>query len=76
MCPADDSHLTLAFDKHYVIRPTIHFNNENFDYALDATGGTGRPVAQGFEYHSGTNEHFLTVPEINSFNRAAMEGMH
>lgn len=76
MCPADDSHLTLAFDKHYVIRPTIHFNNENFDYALDATGGTGTPVAQGFEYHSGTNEHFLTVPEINSFNRAAMEGMH
>jgi UDP-N-acetylglucosamine 4,6-dehydratase len=76
MCPADDSHLTLAFDKHYVIRPTIQFNNENFDYALDATGGTGTPVPQGFEYHSGTNEHFLTVPEINSFNRAAMEGMH
>ena len=76
MCPADDSHLTLAFDKHYVIRPTIHFNNENFDYALDGTGGTGAPVPQGFEYHSGTNEHFLTVPEIKSFNRAAMEGMH
>ena len=76
MCPADDSHLTLVFNKHYVIRPTIHFNNENFDYALDGTGGTGTPVPQGFEYHSGTNEHFLTVPEIKSFNRAAMEGMH
>lgn len=76
MCPADDSHLTLAFDKHYVIRPTIQFNSENFDYTVDAAGGHGEPVPQGFEYHSGTNQHFLTVPEINSFNRAATEGLH
>ena len=76
MCPTDDSHLTLAFEKHYVIRPTIQFINENFDYAMDGTGGTGTPVPEGFEYHSGTNEHFLTVPEIKNFNRVAMEGMH
>ncbi|MFW3328902.1 UDP-N-acetylglucosamine 4,6-dehydratase (inverting), partial [Aliarcobacter butzleri] len=25
MCPADDSHLTLEFEDHYVIKPTIHF---------------------------------------------------
>jgi UDP-N-acetylglucosamine 4,6-dehydratase len=28
MCPADDSHLTLEFDDHYVIRPSIQFNHE------------------------------------------------
>ncbi len=25
MCPADDSHLTLEFDDHFVIKPTIQF---------------------------------------------------
>ena len=76
MCPADDSHLTLIFDNHYVIRPTIQFNNEHFDYAQDAIGGTGAPVPQGFEYHSGTNKHFLTVAEIENFNRATLEDKH
>jgi len=27
MCPADDAHLTLEFDDHYVIRPTIQFSS-------------------------------------------------
>lgn len=76
MCPADDSHLTLEFEKHYVIRPTIQFNMENLDYAVDATGAKGTPVEQGFEYHSGTNPHFLNVQEIQEFNRIVMEQSH
>lgn len=72
MCPADDSHLTLAFDKHYVIRPTIQFNMENLDYAVDRLGGVGKPVEQGFEYHSGTNPHFMNVADIAQFNAAAL----
>ena len=28
MCPADDSHLTVEFDDHYVICPSIQFNHE------------------------------------------------
>ena len=28
MCPADDSHLTLEFNDHYVISPSIQFNHE------------------------------------------------
>lgn len=72
MCPADDSHLTLEFDDHFVIRPTIRFNFLESDYAINALGEKGREVAQGFEYQSGRNPHFLDVEEIAEFNRQAM----
>jgi UDP-N-acetylglucosamine 4,6-dehydratase len=70
MCPADDSHLTLQFDDHYVIKPTIQFSGEN-DFSTNALGEAGRPVEPGFEYHSGKNVHFLTVEEIAAMNRLA-----
>lgn len=76
MCPADDSHLTLEFPGHFVIRPTIAFNLAEINYAVDTLGGTGTPVEQGFEYNSGTNTHFLDVDQITRTNRLAMEGLH
>jgi UDP-N-acetylglucosamine 4,6-dehydratase len=63
MCPSDDSHLTLEFDDHFVITPTIQFANRA-DFTTNRLGETGRPVAPDFEYHSGKNPWFLTVPEI------------
>lgn len=63
MCPKDDSHLTLEFADHYVIRPTIQFNVP-VDHARNALGETGKPVADGFEYNSGTNAQFLSVGEL------------
>ncbi|WP_027937181.1 UDP-N-acetylglucosamine 4,6-dehydratase (inverting) [Anaeroarcus burkinensis] len=63
MCPADDSHLTLEFADHFVIRPTITFQTP-VDYTENPLGEKGRPVAQGHEYNSGTNPHFLTVNEV------------
>jgi UDP-N-acetylglucosamine 4,6-dehydratase/5-epimerase len=74
MCPGDDSHLTLEFARHYVIRPTIRFFNVDMDYTRDGMGDEGKPVGQGFEYNSGNNTHFLTPAEIREFNRAAMAG--
>ncbi len=71
MCPADDSHLTLRFADHFVMRPTIVFTEHGNDYESNRLGEQGVPVAQGFEYHSGFNEEFLTVPEIVEFNRRA-----
>lgn len=71
MCPADDSHLTLEFEDHYVLRPTIQFHHDNCDYTVNGLGETGVPVAQGFQYHSGDNPHFLSVPEIREFDRQA-----
>ncbi|MCL6483632.1 MAG: polysaccharide biosynthesis protein, partial [Janthinobacterium lividum] len=72
MCPADDSHLTLEFSDHYVLRPTIKFHHSDIDYTLNALGETGTSVAQGFEYNSGNNPHFLTPQEIRDFNAKAM----
>jgi UDP-N-acetylglucosamine 4,6-dehydratase len=71
MCPADESHLTLGFDDHFVIRPTITFSEGGNVYSPNNLGETGVPTAQGFEYSSGRNEHFLDVPEIAAFNRIA-----
>jgi UDP-N-acetylglucosamine 4,6-dehydratase len=63
MCPRDDYHLTLEFPGHYVIKPSINIGFKA-DYATSATGETSRPVAEDFEYSSGTNPHFLSVAEI------------
>lgn len=71
MCPADDSHLTLEFPRHFVLRPTIRFYNVETDYAEDGLGEQGQAVPQGFEYNSSSNSHFLTPAEIREFNRVA-----
>ncbi|WP_027416166.1 UDP-N-acetylglucosamine 4,6-dehydratase (inverting) [Aneurinibacillus terranovensis] len=67
MCPADDSHLTLEFHDHYVIKPTINFTDQ-VDYELNLLGEQGVPVKRGFEYNSLTNEHFLTIDELKQYN--------
>lgn len=71
MCPSDDSHLTLEFDNHYVISPTITFVSRNNDFRVNNIGESGTPVVQGFEYNSGTNPDFLDVARIAEFNRLA-----
>jgi UDP-N-acetylglucosamine 4,6-dehydratase len=70
MCPKDDSHLTLVFADHFVIKPTIEFI-DHCDFSINNLGEEGYPVEQGFEYHSGENPHFLSVPEIVVFNQEA-----
>ncbi|MCH8250636.1 MAG: UDP-N-acetylglucosamine 4,6-dehydratase (inverting) [Proteobacteria bacterium] len=69
MCPADDSHLTIEFEDHYVMCPSIKFYDKDIDFRTDALGDVGQPVDQGFEYNSGTNPHFLSVQEIRDFDR-------
>jgi len=73
MCPADDSHLTVEYPDHYVIGPTIKFHNGDMDYCTNRLGETGTPVPMGFEYNSGSNAHFLSVEEIRTFNRIALQ---
>ncbi|MFZ5807255.1 MAG: UDP-N-acetylglucosamine 4,6-dehydratase (inverting) [Verrucomicrobiota bacterium] len=70
MCPADDSHLTLEFEKHYVICPSIIFWAKEVNYCKNPLGETSRPVEQGFEYNSGTNPRFLTVDELKKLHKA------
>jgi UDP-N-acetylglucosamine 4,6-dehydratase/5-epimerase len=71
MCPADDSHLTLAFPDHYVIQPTINFTEE-VNYALNALGEAGHPVDIGFEYNSATNPDFLNAKDINQLGELSL----
>jgi len=68
MCPRDDSHLTLEFEDHFIIRPTIQFAHRNNDFSMNVLCEQGQEVEEGFEYNSGTNEHFLTVEDIRQLN--------
>jgi UDP-N-acetylglucosamine 4,6-dehydratase len=71
MCPADDSHLTLEFDNHFVIRPSITFQHGAVDYSVSKLGECGVPVREGFDYNSGTNPRFLSIAELQEYNRVA-----
>jgi len=68
MCPADDSHLTLEFEDHYVIKPTIQFAAA-VDFTRNRLGETGNPVEPGFEFHSGRNSRYLDIQEIVALNQ-------
>lgn len=70
MCPADDSHLTLEFTDHYVIKPTIQFFGV-VDFNVNRIGEEGTPVEQGFEFNSGKNPPFLSVDQIIAMNHVA-----
>ena len=54
MCPSDDSHLTLEFDDHYVLCPTIQFVYKT-NFLENSIGEKGKFIEQGFEYNSGNN---------------------
>jgi UDP-N-acetylglucosamine 4,6-dehydratase len=70
MCPSDDSHLTLEFSDHYVIQPSITFN-EQANYQENRLGEKGHDVPQGFEYSSGSNTWWLTPePAVLNLKRA------
>ena len=68
MCPADDSHLTIEYDDHYVITPSIRFFSKNHDLSVNKLGEKGVSVKHGEKYDSGTNPHFLTLEEIRDYN--------
>jgi UDP-N-acetylglucosamine 4,6-dehydratase len=58
MCPADDSHLTLEFSDHFVIRPAIKFSAAQ-DFRKNRLGEKGMPVSDGFQYGSDRNNDWL-----------------
>lgn len=71
MCPTDDSHLTLEFNDHFVLRPTITFHSRENDFYTNNLGEKGTPVVSGFEYNSGSNPRFLSLNEIIELNHQA-----
>jgi UDP-N-acetylglucosamine 4,6-dehydratase len=69
MCPCDDSHLTVEFEDHYIILPSITFRDRKIAQDINHLGEKGSFVPQGFEYNSGTNPSFLSTLEILDYNK-------
>ena len=63
MCPEDDSHLTIEFNDHFVIQPTIQFSHKP-NYFLNALEEKGESVPFGYAYRSDNNTQWLTSEEL------------
>ena len=63
MCPLDDSHLTLEFEDHFVIKPSITFSSP-IDYTHNNLDEKGEAVKQGFEYNSRDNTIWLSHQDL------------
>ena len=69
MCPIDDSHLTVEFDDHFIISPSITFYSRKSNFTENLLHEKGITVKQGFEYNSGSNINFLDINTIKSYNQ-------
>ncbi|WP_414830113.1 UDP-N-acetylglucosamine 4,6-dehydratase (inverting) [Alteromonas sp. H39] len=69
MVPEEMAHHTVEFDDHYVIAPAITFFDKDLDYTRNRLGERGKPASDKFEYHSGTNPHFLTVDQLRELDK-------
>lgn len=69
MVPEEMAHHTVEFEDHYVIAPAITFFDKDLDYTRNRLGEHGKPAADKFEYHSGTNPHFLTVEQLRELDK-------
>ncbi len=63
MVPKDDSHITLEFDDHFIIQPTIQFTHK-VNFSINPLGERGKSVEIGFEYSSKTNDRWLDKEEL------------
>ena len=72
MVPEEMAHHSLEFDDHYVITPAIKFFDKTINYKKNKLGDVGQPVAEKFEYHSGTNPHFLSIDELKTLDKVTL----
>ncbi len=59
MISRDDARKTVEFDDHYVIQPDFRYFERPYK------NNSGNPVAEDFEYNSGTNDWKLNVGELH-----------
>ncbi|MGE3756414.1 MAG: UDP-N-acetylglucosamine 4,6-dehydratase (inverting), partial [Pseudobdellovibrionaceae bacterium] len=60
MVPADEARNTIEFEDLYVIQPSFQWWNAS--HYLESSGG--KAVADGFEYSSDKNTHWMTSEEL------------
>ncbi len=63
MITVTDALSTVEFDDYYVILPSLPLWNVD-RFVAESGNGSGRMVADGFAYNSGTNDTFLTPGQI------------
>jgi len=67
--PADDAHLTLEFDDHYVIRPTIQFSSI-VDFTTNRLGETVS-ASRRIRISIRQDSRYLGIEEIIAMNDIA-----
>jgi UDP-N-acetylglucosamine 4,6-dehydratase len=70
MVTRDDARLTLEFPDHFVIQPSINFQSQR-QYNPNGRGESAIPVADNFEYDSGSNPVFLDRQALLSLLEAS-----
>ena len=58
MVPMDEAAHTVEFEDHYVIKSRFRYFDRRF------SGDGCKPVAEDFEYNSGTNTEWLTIEQL------------
>lgn len=71
MSPKDDARLAIEFLDHYLLRPSIKFNEEA-NYFINRLNEKGTLASELFEYSSESNPHFLTIDEIAELNNCVV----
>ncbi len=65
MITENDAINTVEFDDYFVIMPNSEYLSWDKDSFLNQSSGSkGKQCEEGFSYNSGTNEHFLTVDDL------------
>jgi UDP-N-acetylglucosamine 4,6-dehydratase len=72
MVPEEMAHHSLEFDDHFVITPSIKFFDKTIDYSKNKLGEIGNKVGEKFEYHSGTNQQFLSVNDLKEMDKQTL----
>jgi UDP-N-acetylglucosamine 4,6-dehydratase len=72
MVPEELAHQSVEFADHFVITPAIKFTGKDVNYACNKRSEKGKPISDSFEYHSGTNPHFLSVEELIELDRRTL----
>ena len=68
LCTKEESRLTIEFNKHYVIQPTMWREKEDTNaifniFKTDKKKSKGKRVKEDFEYNSLINKNFLNISQ-------------
>ena len=65
MITSTDAMSTIEFDDYYAILPSSKIWDVE-EFIANSSEAPGKRCEYGFQYSSGTNDHFLTVEEIRA----------